>query len=140
MHTEGDISVVESELREHGFLRPGVNVNMAALQEYLAPLAQPSKQESFTFSREWLRGEAARVTDWRGTSVARQLNLPPSYILIHRVSTAGIGVLCQLGATGEFRAEVLRWIPGYGPDTLDELDPRGGPGTDTVSVDSETPA
>ncbi len=65
-----------------------------------------------------MRSEAARVTDLRGANVARQFNLPPSYILIHRVSTAGIGVLCQLEAAGEFRAEVLRWMPGYGPDEL----------------------
>jgi len=39
--------------------------------------------------------------------------VPPSYVLIHRVSTAGIGVLCQLECEGEFRAEVLKWIPGY---------------------------
>ena len=51
----------------------------------------------------------------RPTNVARRLNLPPSYVLIHRVSTAGIGVLCQLECEGPFRAEVLRWIPGYGP-------------------------
>ena len=134
VHTDGDISSVESELREHGFLRPGVSVSMAALGEYLAPLAEPSKHESFRFTREWLRGEAARVTDWRGTSVARQLNLPPSYILIHRVSTAGIGVLCQLEAAGEFRAEVLRWMPGYGPEALSEIDPHDGQGPDTASV------
>jgi hypothetical protein len=24
-------------------------------------------------------------------------------------------VLCQLECTGAFRAEVLRWVPGYGP-------------------------
>jgi hypothetical protein len=34
-------------------------------------------------------------------------------VLIHRVSTAGIGVLCQLECEGEFRAEVLKWVPGY---------------------------
>ena len=39
--------------------------------------------------------------------------MPPSYVLIHRVSTAGIGVLCQLECEGEFRAEVLKWVPGY---------------------------
>jgi hypothetical protein len=32
------------------------------------------------------------------------------------VSTAGIGVLCQLECEGEFRAEVLRWLPGYSDD------------------------
>jgi len=37
-------------------------------------------------------------------------------VLIHRVSTAGIGVLCQLECEGAFRDEVLTWIPGYGPD------------------------
>jgi predicted unusual protein kinase regulating ubiquinone biosynthesis (AarF/ABC1/UbiB family) len=118
VHTDGDFAVAEAEMREHGFLRPGVSVDLEALQTFLAPLADPSKQETFTFSREWMRGEAARVTDLRGASVARQLNLPPSYILIHRVSTAGIGVLCQLEASGEFRSEVLRWMPGYGPGDL----------------------
>jgi hypothetical protein len=34
-------------------------------------------------------------------------------VLIHRVSTAGIGVLCQLECEGPFRAEVIRWVPGY---------------------------
>jgi hypothetical protein len=63
-----------------------------------------------------MRGEAARYSDLRTATIARRLNLPPSYVLIHRVSTAGIGVLCQLECQGEFRAEVLRWIPGYGPD------------------------
>jgi hypothetical protein len=49
----------------------------------------------------------------RTSNIARQLNLPPSYVLIHRMSTAGIGVLCQLECEGNFRAEVLPWMPGY---------------------------
>ena len=124
VHTDGDIAEAEAELREQGFLRPGVSVDLDALRNFLAPLADPSKTESFMFSREWMRGEAARVTDLRGANVARQLNLPPSYILIHRVSTAGIGVLCQLEANGAFRSEVLRWMPGYGPgDRRAEMPP-----------------
>jgi hypothetical protein len=63
-----------------------------------------------------MRAEAARYSDLRTANIARRLNLPPSYVLIHRVSTAGIGVLCQLECQGEFRAEVLRWVPGYGPE------------------------
>jgi predicted unusual protein kinase regulating ubiquinone biosynthesis (AarF/ABC1/UbiB family) len=122
VHTDGDIAVAEADLREHGFLRSEVRVDLDALRDFLAPLADPSRHESFKFSREWMRGEAVRVTDLRGANVARQFNLPPSYILIHRVSTAGIGVLCQLEASGEFRSEVLRWMPGYGPgDLADEL-------------------
>ena len=93
----------------------GVSVDLEQLHAFLAPLAEPSRVESFTFSREWMRAETSRMTSVRTTNVARRLNLPPSYVLIHRVSTAGIGVLCQLGCEGPFRAEVLRWIPGYGP-------------------------
>jgi predicted unusual protein kinase regulating ubiquinone biosynthesis (AarF/ABC1/UbiB family) len=114
MHEEEiDIEAVERELRAHGFLRPGIDVDLDALQAFLAPMAEPSSTDSFKFSREWLRGEAARVTDMRATNISRKFNLPPSYVLIHRVSTAGIGVLCQLECEAEFRAEVLRWVPGY---------------------------
>jgi predicted unusual protein kinase regulating ubiquinone biosynthesis (AarF/ABC1/UbiB family) len=123
VHNDGDIALVEAELRELGFLRPGITVDLAALGDYLAPLADPSKQDSFTFSREWLREQTSRVTDLRGQNIGRLLNLPPSFILIHRVSTAGIGVLCQLEACAEFRAEVLRWIPGYGPADAIDADP-----------------
>ena len=113
MHEDRDIETVEHELRLHGFLREDVTVDLEALHAYLAPLAEPSRVESFAFSREWLRAEASRVTDMRSAAIGRRLNLPPSYVLIHRVSTAGIGVLCQLGCEGPFRAEVLKWMPGY---------------------------
>jgi predicted unusual protein kinase regulating ubiquinone biosynthesis (AarF/ABC1/UbiB family) len=114
MHEDDpDVAEVEWELRAHGFLRPGIEVDLDALRAFLAPMAEPSKTDSFKFNREWLRGEAARVTDMRASSIARKFNLPPSYVLIHRVSTAGIGVLCQLECEAELRAEVLRWVPGY---------------------------
>ena len=113
IHEDGDIREAEDELREQGFVRPGIDVDLDALYAFLAPLAEPSRQDTFKFSREWLRSEAARVTDPRSSNLGRRLNLPPSYVLIHRVSTEGIGVLCQLGSEGPFRAELIRWMPGY---------------------------
>jgi predicted unusual protein kinase regulating ubiquinone biosynthesis (AarF/ABC1/UbiB family) len=113
MHEDGEIGEVEQELRAQGFLREGIEVDLDALRAFLAPLAEPSKVETFKFSREWLRGEAAQVTDLRPSNVTRKFNVPPSYVLIHRVSTAGIGVLCQLECEGPFRAEVIKWMPGY---------------------------
>jgi hypothetical protein len=68
----------------------------------------------------------------RSAAIGRRLNLPPSYLLIHRVSTAGIGVLCQLECEGQFRAEVLRWMPGY----FDATDPI----PDTDDPDDASPA
>jgi len=124
MHTdEPELDVVERELRANGFLRPGISVDLEALSAFLAPLAEPSSVETFKFSREWMRGEAARVTDLSASNMSRKFNVPPSYVLIHRVSTAGIGVLCQLECEGAFRAEVLRWVPGYADDPLTEAEP-----------------
>jgi predicted unusual protein kinase regulating ubiquinone biosynthesis (AarF/ABC1/UbiB family) len=113
MHDDGEIEEVEQELRAQGFLREGIEVDLDALRAFLAPLAEPSSVETFKFSREWLRDEAVRVTDLRPSNISRRFNVPPSYILIHRVSTAGIGVLCQLECEGPFRAEVIKWMPGY---------------------------
>ena len=103
--------------------------------------------ESFKFSREWLRAEASRVTDMRSAAIGRRLNLPPSYVLIHRVSTAGIGVLCQLECEGRFRAEVLRWMPGYFETPTSDPGPDPGylettatdPGPDTDDPDDAQP-
>jgi predicted unusual protein kinase regulating ubiquinone biosynthesis (AarF/ABC1/UbiB family) len=129
-----DITTVEHELRANGFLRPGITVDLDALRAFLTPMAEPSAVERFKFTREWMRGEASRIADVRSSSVSRKFNLPPSYVLIHRVSTAGIGVLCQLECEGEFRAEVLRWVPGYtdsplpdAPPAQDSPAPRGLP-------------
>jgi predicted unusual protein kinase regulating ubiquinone biosynthesis (AarF/ABC1/UbiB family) len=125
VHDEADLAPAEAELRRQGFLRDGMDVDMEALRAFLAPMAEPSRAERFKFSRDWLRSEAQRVTDPRSSNLSRRLNLPPSYVLIHRVSTAGTGVLCQLEAEGPFRAEVIKWLPGYG-DT-DWVSPNGGP-------------
>ena len=113
MHEDGDLAKLEDEFRSHGFLREGVSIDLAALRAFLAPLAEPSRAESFSFSREWLRAETMQASALRSSSVLRRLNLPPSYVLIHRVLAAGLGVLCQLECEVPFRAEVLRWMPGY---------------------------
>ena len=120
---EPDVDEVERELRANGFLRPGISVDLDALRAFLAPMAEPSSVETFKFSREWLRGEATRVTDLSASSVSRRFNVPPSFVLIHRVSTAGTGVLCQLECEAAFRAEVLRWVPGYTDDPLASAEP-----------------
>ena len=113
MHEDGELAKLEDEFRSHGYLRDGVGIDLTALRTLLAPLAEPSKAESFRFSREWLRTETMQASALRSSSVLRRLNLPSSYVLIHRVSATGLGVLCQLECEAPFRAEVLRWIPGY---------------------------
>ena len=113
MHEGGDLARLEHEFRSHGYLRDDVSIDLTALRAFLLPLAEPSRAESFRFSREWLRSETMQASALRSSSVLRRLNLPPSYVLIHRVLASGMGVLCQLECEVPFRAEVLRWMPGY---------------------------
>jgi predicted unusual protein kinase regulating ubiquinone biosynthesis (AarF/ABC1/UbiB family) len=112
---EGEAEAVLAGLRDEGFVRPEVEVDAQAVLDYVTPMLEPIRSERFRFTRPWLRREAARIADPRSPAnqLGRQLNLPPTYLLIHRVTLGGIGVLCQLGAEAEFRAEMERWLPGF---------------------------
>jgi predicted unusual protein kinase regulating ubiquinone biosynthesis (AarF/ABC1/UbiB family) len=106
--------------RTEGFVRPEYDVDAQAVLDYVTPMLGPIRSDTFRFSRAWLRHEAARVADPRSpaNALGRQLNLPPTYLLIHRVTLGGIGVLCQLGAEAPFRSEMEQWLPGF-RDPLD---------------------
>ncbi|MFI0483862.1 ABC1 kinase family protein [Actinomadura sp. 9N215] len=119
--TMADIDEIEDALRREDFIREGVEIDADSLQAFLAPITEPFVTETFKFSREWLRDMAARVTDLRPGNVVRQLNLPPQYVIIHRVLSAGTGVLCQLECEIPARAESLRWVPGFADDEDGEL-------------------
>ncbi|WP_067831127.1 ABC1 kinase family protein [Actinomadura kijaniata] len=115
------IDTIEKALRDEDFIREGVRVEAEELQAFLAPITEPFVEDTFRFSREWLRDMAARVTDLRPTNVVRQLNLPPEYVIVHRVLSAGTGVLCQLECEIPARAESLRWVPGFADESDAEL-------------------
>jgi predicted unusual protein kinase regulating ubiquinone biosynthesis (AarF/ABC1/UbiB family) len=105
---------LEQGLRSEGFIKPSMSLDAEALLDYLQPFIEPLTHSEFTFSRPWLRGVAAHVNDIRRPEflVGMKLNLPPSYLLIHRVWLGGIGVLCQLGGTVAARQIVVDHMPG----------------------------
>ncbi|MFC7327694.1 ABC1 kinase family protein [Marinactinospora rubrisoli] len=109
----GDAATVVRGLVDEGFLSADSRVEPEAVLEFLMPSAEPARNERFAFSRDWLRSEARRLTRRQPDSVLRELNLPPSYLLIHRVVMAATGVLCQLEAEVPVRAELERWVPGF---------------------------
>ena len=110
-----DSDALMAEMYRHGFIRPGLEVDPDQVMDYLCPIIEPLNVERFTFTREWMRGQAARLGDPRNEEarVGRLLNLPPSYLLIHRVTIGSVAVLCQLGATAPYRARAERWQPGF---------------------------
>jgi predicted unusual protein kinase regulating ubiquinone biosynthesis (AarF/ABC1/UbiB family) len=108
------IQVLEG-LRAEGFIRRDVNIDAEAVLGYLRPMLEPIVADEFRFTRGWLRAEAARVASPRSPAyhLGRHLNLPPAYLLIHRVTLGSIGVLCQLEASARYRGVVERWLPGF---------------------------
>jgi predicted unusual protein kinase regulating ubiquinone biosynthesis (AarF/ABC1/UbiB family) len=112
---DGDAQAVLGGLRAEGFVRPGVEIDAPSVLDYVLPMLEPLAGPTFRFTRPWMRQQAARIADPRNEAarVGRLLNLPPSYLLIHRVTIGSIGVLCQLGAEAPYRSIVARWQPGF---------------------------
>jgi predicted unusual protein kinase regulating ubiquinone biosynthesis (AarF/ABC1/UbiB family) len=110
-----DHAEIERRLRAEGFLLPGRRVDIGKLTDYMGPFVEPSRHESFHFSREWLRGEFGRINDPRNPdfAVALQLNVPAEHLFTHRVWLGLVGVLCQLDVTVEVRPVLERWITGF---------------------------
>jgi predicted unusual protein kinase regulating ubiquinone biosynthesis (AarF/ABC1/UbiB family) len=110
-----DYDAVRDGLVELGFLRPGSKLDAESVGRYFGPFVEPAEHDTFTFSREWMRGQMTRVSaptsDGMGTAL--QFNLPPDYMLIHRVWMGGMGVLSQLGATAPFREILTESLPGF---------------------------
>jgi predicted unusual protein kinase regulating ubiquinone biosynthesis (AarF/ABC1/UbiB family) len=116
---DGDAEGVLDGLRAEGFVKPDVTVDAQPVLDYLLPILAPLMHSDFQFSRAWLRSEATRLSDLRSPAyqLGRQLNLPPSYLLIHRVTLGSIGVLCQLEARAPYRSIVEEWQPGFAGET-----------------------
>jgi predicted unusual protein kinase regulating ubiquinone biosynthesis (AarF/ABC1/UbiB family) len=120
---EGRADDVLAALRQEGFVKPEIKVDAQEVLDYLVPLLEPLRTETFRFTREWLRAQALRIGDPRSPAaqLGRQLNLPPAYLLIHRVTLGTIGVLSQIGGEAAFRAEMARWQPGFADGSNDPV-------------------
>ncbi len=100
-------------MRAEGFVRPGTAVTAEEAIAYLAPFTDPLRTDRFHFNRPWLRHQAERVGDLHRPEfdTGRSLNLPPQYLLVHRVTLGTLGILCQLDADVPLREIVARWQP-----------------------------
>jgi len=113
---EGRAEDVLTDLRAEGFVRQTIEVDAQGVLDFLLPFLAPIAAPSFQFTRAWMQEQAARLGDPRSEAsrLGRQLNLPPAYLLIHRVTLGSIGVLCQLDAQAPYRGVCEEWLPGFG--------------------------
>lgn len=111
----GDAEQVIEVMRSQNFILPDVEISPTAVLNYLSPFTEPAKTDTFEFTRDWMREQFGRVNDPRNPdfSTGLKLNLPPQYVLVHRVWLGCIGVLSQLNAQVAVRGEIERSMPGF---------------------------
>ncbi|MET9002410.1 AarF/ABC1/UbiB kinase family protein [Amycolatopsis sp. NPDC004169] len=112
---DGESTELMRLLRANRFIRPDSDLTAEEVLAYLAPFTEPLAAPTFHFTRRWMQKQAGRVGDSRGNDfrVGRSLNLPPEYLMIHRVTAGSTGILCQLDAEIPARGIVERWQPGF---------------------------
>ena len=108
-------------LREDRFVQTDSALCAEDVIAYLGPFVDPVRTERFHFSREWMQRQAERVGDLRSPDfrTSRSLNLPPDYLLIHRVTLGATGILCQLDSEFAAREIITRWQPGFAEPAQD---------------------
>ncbi len=112
---DDDYDAVLDGMRRAGFIKQDADIDPEELHRYLGPFVEPARTETFAFNREWMQMQFARLNDPRRPdfSTMLKMNLPPEYLLIHRVWLGGIGVLSQLGARAPFRRILEEEMPGF---------------------------
>jgi predicted unusual protein kinase regulating ubiquinone biosynthesis (AarF/ABC1/UbiB family) len=112
---DGHSADVVAGLRAEGFIPDGFDPNPEILLNYLFPYLEPLRHTTFHFTREWMQRLWQRMSDLSSEELklARRLNLPPSYLMIQRVTLGSIAVLAQLDANAPFREIAERWQPGF---------------------------
>jgi len=105
-------------LRDEGFIKDRVTIDPGMLLDYLSPFVEPTQVERFKFSRAWMQSQFQRVNNPRDPAytLALKINLPPSYLLIHRTWLGAVGILSQLEAEVPFRAILTESLPGFAGD------------------------
>ncbi len=99
--------------RQAGALAPDAEVDPRLIIELLHPLAATGADTSFTYSRAWLRGLMAHLTEPRFAPALRNLTPPPEYALVWRATLSAAGLFAQLGATVPTRGFHLAYSPGF---------------------------
>ncbi len=120
---DDDADAVVEGLRDEGFIKETVEIDPRGLMDYLAPFLTPARSETFAFNRGWLQGLFAHINDPRKPqwSMGLKLNLPPEYLLVHRVWLGGIGVLCQIEGEVPVLDVLAEHLPEFvPPDDLDD--------------------
>lgn len=70
MTLDGDAESVYELLCEEGFVKESIDLAPDAVLDYLLPIIEPAEVDEFTFTRGWMRNQAARIADPRSPPIS----------------------------------------------------------------------
>ncbi|MCU1594513.1 MAG: hypothetical protein JWO12_1905 [Frankiales bacterium] len=111
----GDHATLYDDMLAQGMITSDAPVTPQDLADYCSSMSEPFAEDTFTFTRSWLRTEAVKLANPRSSThlAAKHLSLPPEYLMVHRVALGMVGLLCQLEAAVPTRHLEIRWSPGF---------------------------
>ncbi len=88
-----------------GFLRADTALDPARVYEYVRTPYVPFQQERFTFDPEYVARTIQTMIDLNGeySDIIRSLNVPPSYVILDRVTMGLAGLMGRLHAANAWR-------------------------------------
>ena len=119
----GQLEELHAGMVEVGMLDADTPVTAEEIADYCSSVSEPFRDDTFTFTRSWLRTEAVKLVNPRSSThaAAKHLRLPAEYLMVHRVALGMVGLLCQLEATVPTRALEIRWSPGFRATIAEDL-------------------
>ncbi|MBN4925945.1 AarF/ABC1/UbiB kinase family protein [Hoyosella rhizosphaerae] len=109
----GNFEGLINEMENAGYLAGTRRPSVESLENFLDPLLDAIREDSFLFSRSWMQTTSARYADWRGDEfrTARIFTMPAQYAMIHRVLLSAVAILCQLEVQVPLGSILRQWVP-----------------------------
>lgn len=98
-----------------GFVRPGEQLSVEAIDEMLAQYVEPVEVPVFHYTRRWLQKHAASNMERapQQLKMARQMDLPAQLAIPLRVIASNVAISCQLDCHVAVAEMAERLIPGF---------------------------
>jgi predicted unusual protein kinase regulating ubiquinone biosynthesis (AarF/ABC1/UbiB family) len=114
-----DADATERALVDAGFLSARHGLSAAHIYDYVSRPYVPFQTDNFTYTPEYVTTTIQTLIDFNGDfgDVIRQLNMPPSYVILDRVVWGVSALLGRLAARGNFKALLAEYRKGAPPST-----------------------
>jgi predicted unusual protein kinase regulating ubiquinone biosynthesis (AarF/ABC1/UbiB family) len=115
----GDVTGTVRTMEEVGFLRPGHGIAPDRVYGCVSAPYRPYLTDEFTFTRQHTAESLEAVFDLQGPygDVIKNLRLPPSFVILHRVLWGVSAIMGRLGAHNRWRAILDEYRVGAPPAT-----------------------